>query len=697
MRMMKNRDYKVNYFINYSTPEKEMFLSEIFDLVKNGKWKEEIEQMRFAKQSSKDKMYDELKKRLHSFTSSGTFDGKRSKDSILEYSRIMSLDFDDIPIEDVNELKDKVIEDKYTLGCFISPSGNGLKVFVKIDSEESQHLTAFHQVSEYFNKILDFGADENCKDISRLCYMSYDKDLFYNPSSDIYQVSISEIDFSDKPISENKISNSKIVKGSRNQYLTSVGGLMVSKGMSKSAILLALLEENKTKCVPSLDEDEVNKIYDSICKYEPSNPIKIEKVKKKPEIDSHLDDICIGILGDFIKLIMPHTEAHLMSISFSFLASFGNMVGRKVYFTVEGGKHFPNLFVCIVGRTAKARKGTSWCRIESIFSKIDFNWLTYNVKSGLTTGEGLIHAVRDPKEEYNKKKKQNEIVDEGVTDKRFLAIEPEFSSVLNQNKGRISILSNVLRDAWDSKTLTTIIKNNREIATDPHISIVAHITIEDLKLSMSDVDLSNGFANRFLWVFVERSKKLPFGGDIPENKLKPIIEEIKSVMFWVKGMRSDLAMTFDKDAKNLWELAYDDLSEGVEGVLGKVTSRSEPQVLRLSMIYALLEKSEVIKVQHLKAALSLWSYCMKSADYIFGDSKSDIINEKIINKLIEFSDGLTKTEIHKVFNNHHSKDKIEMSLSYLKQVGIIDSKEIATNGRPKTVYFLVTNDEKKEN
>jgi len=255
MRMMENRDYKVNYFIDFSIPKKEMLLSEIFNLIKRGKWKEEIEQMRFAKQSSKDKMYDELKNRLHSFTSSGTFDGKRSKDSILKYSRIMSLDFDDIPIEDVNELKDKVIEDKYTLGCFISPSGNGLKVFVKIDSDESQHLTAFNQVSEHFNKILDFDADENCKDISRLCYMSYDKDLFYNPSSDIFQVSISEIDFSDKPISENKISNNKIVKGGRNNYLTKVCGRLNRSGMTHEAIKASLLVENKSKLEVPLDDE----------------------------------------------------------------------------------------------------------------------------------------------------------------------------------------------------------------------------------------------------------------------------------------------------------------------------------------------------------------------------------------------------------------------------------------------------------
>jgi len=406
MRMMKNRDYKVNYFIDYSTPEKEMFLSEIFDLVKNGKWKEEIEQMRFAKQSSKDKMYDELKKRLHSFTSSGTFDGKRSKDSILEYSRIMSLDFDDIPIEDVNELKVRVKEDKYTFGCFISPSGNGLKVFVKIDSVQNQHLTAFHQVSEYYNKVLGFEADTNCKDIPRLCYISYDKDLFYNPSSDIFQVSISEIDFSDKPISENKISNNKIVKGGRNNYLTKVCGRLNRSGVTHEAIKASLLIENKTRLEVPLDDEEVKSICRSICKYESEDPITQSFIIEKPIENEYYKKLCKNAMTDFIDKVSPHSESSIIGMVFSFLTVFGNMLGRHVFHKVEGDKHYCNLFICLVGGTSTGRKGTSWGRVRSIFELVDSDWIKNNIKGGLYTGEGLIFAVRDEKKRFNKKKQK---------------------------------------------------------------------------------------------------------------------------------------------------------------------------------------------------------------------------------------------------------------------------------------------------
>ena len=132
---------------------------------------------------------------------------------------------------------------------------------------------------------------------------------------------------------------------------------------------------------------------------------------------------------------------------------------------------------------------------------------------------------------------------------------------------------------------------------------------------------------------------------------------------------------------------YEDLSEGVEGILGKVTSRSEPQVLRLSLIYAILDKSKEIKSKHLKAAKSLWSYCLKSADYIFDNSNNNIINETIIDYLKNNDNGLSKTEIYKLFHNHHQKEKINMAISFLIQSEKIISKKMNTNGRPKTIYF----------
>ena len=685
MRMMENRDYKVNYFIDFSIPVKEMFLSEIFNLVKNGKWKNEIEQMRFAKQIGKDKKYDELKEGLHSFTPSATFDGKRAKNTILEYSRIMSLDYDNLPIEDVNELKDKVIEDKYTLGCFISPSGNGLKVFVKIDSEQNHHLTAFHQVLEHYNKKLGFDADKNCKDISRLCYMSYDSDLFYNPSSDIFQVSISEMDSPIESESVREIADSKIVKGGRNNYLTKVCGRLNRSGMAKESILAALLEENKNKFYKPLDEDEIKSICRSVCKYESENPIQPELTQEKPLESDFYKYLTDNVVTKFIRIVSPHSESSIMALLFSFLTCFGNLIGRNLCHKVEGDKHYCNLFICLVGGTSTGRKGTSWGRVRSIFELVDSKWIKSNIKGGLYTGEGLIFAVRDEKKRFNKKKQKYEIIDEGVFDKKLLALQTEFSSVLNLSKGESNIISTVLRDAWDGGVLTTLIKNKRDIATNAHISIIGHITPSELRSSISKSDLSNGFANRFLWVYVEMTKELPFGGELDEKLLEPIAEEIKDIIEWVESVKL-LEMVWDDDAKQTWIDAYSDLVKDFDGVLGNVTSRAAPQVLRLTMILAVLDKDNKMKKKHLEMALLLWKYSLKSADYVFGNKIDGKIQNKILSNLEENKSGITKTQIHKFFNNHSSKDVIDSTLSYLIQIGKITKTIERTGGKPRTIY-----------
>ena len=678
---MMNKDIIVSYFKNLKKPlYNELSIIKILDEIKSGRWKEQIKSMRLAKSKERDDIYKKSKLELPCFSTSATFDGTRNQKNIKEYNGLISLDYDNLTNEEVLDVKNEICQLKYTYACFISPSGVGLKVFVRTKSIKENHKAMFLKVSTYYDSKINADSDPSCKDITRLCFVSYDDDLFINEHSIYFDDNLQ----TEKTISKKIHKENQIKKGERNTYILKIGGRMINKGISHNEVKNKLLKENQINCNPNLKEEEVLSIWKSLCKYEPSIQIK---EKNKPDINSHLTDIKIGLIKDIIDTVMPETEAHLMAIVFSFLCSLGNIIGRKFYFPMEGGKHYPNIFICLVGRTAKARKGTSWGRIEEIYNKVDFNWVTDNITSGLYTGEGLIHALRDPRYEYNKKTQQEELVDEGVKDKRLLALESEFSNVLNQSNGKMSILSNVLRNAWDGKTLTTLIKNNREKASNPHVSIIAHITKEELKNCITSSDLVNGFANRFLWVYVERSKKLPLGGDIPEEKIISIANQINDINIWAIGFRGESPITFDVEAEKLWCEMYEDLSEGVEGILGKVTSRSEPQVLRLSLIYAILDKSKEIKSKHLKAAKSLWSYCLKSADYIFDNSNNNIINETIIDYLKNNDNGLSKTEIYKLFHNHHQKEKINMAISFLIQSEKIISKKMNTNGRPKTIYF----------
>ncbi len=80
----------------------------------------------------------------------------------------------------------------------------------------------------------------------------------------------------------------------------------------------------------------------------------------------------------------------------SFARAPGNVIGQGAYFKVGPTHHHLKLFAALVGKTSKARKGTSWDPVSEFFYEVDPEWVERRVVGGLSSGEGLIHAVRDP-------------------------------------------------------------------------------------------------------------------------------------------------------------------------------------------------------------------------------------------------------------------------------------------------------------
>ena len=121
------------------------------------------------------------------------------------------------------------------------------------------------------------------------------------------------------------------------------------------------------------------------------------------------------------------------------------------------------------------------------------------------------------------------VVEENVEDKRLLVIEAEFVRALQVAQRDGSILSAVIREAWDSGNLGIMTRAKKVRATDAHIAILGHITREELVRHLSTTEACNGYANRFLWVHTQRSKKLPFGGNLKEDALEFIRQKLASL------------------------------------------------------------------------------------------------------------------------------------------------------------------------
>ncbi|HEV2766031.1 MAG TPA: hypothetical protein VGV38_23810, partial [Pyrinomonadaceae bacterium] len=403
-----------------------------------------------------------------------------------------------------------------------------------------------------------------------------------------------------------------------------------------------------------------------------------------------------GLAGDFVRLVEPHTEADPAALLVQFLVAFGNCVGRTPHFAVEADRHYGNLFAVLVGTTASGRKGTSWGHVKRVFESVDEDWARDCVVSGLSSGEGLIWAVRDPIEQCKPVKErgratgqyENFVADRGVSDKRALVIESEFASVLRAQGREGNTLSAVIRQAWDDGNLRSLTKNSPARATDAHVSVIGHITGEELQRCLGEVERFNGYVNRFLWVFSRRSKFLPEGGSADEEDFAGIVRRLSHAVGFA---RRSYELRRDEEARDLWRDLYRDLSTRPAGLFGAVTARAAPQVMRLSMLYALLDESNLIQRAHLEAALALWRYSEDSVRYLFGERTGDQLADAALAALREAGErGLTRTELNGVFHGHRKREEIERALSILAESGLASSREEETQGRAVERWFATS-------
>ena len=389
-----------------------------------------------------------------------------------------------------------------------------------------------------------------------------------------------------------------------------------------------------------------------------------------------------GLAGEFVRTVNPHSESDPAADLVQFLACFGNAIGRGPHWTVSATEHHLNLFINLVGKTARGRKGTSLDVVLKVFGQVDEVWRRDCVTGGLSSGEGLKYAVRDPVI------KNGEIVDHGVVDKRLLVVESEFANVLKVLNREGNTLSPTVRQAWESGTIKNLTKHDSITATGAHISIVGHITQDELLKRLAETESSNGFTNRFLWFAVRRSKSLPRGGNLDESALNSLVIRLHGVLEAARNV-GEMGMT--ENAWTIWDEIYEDLSRGIPGLLGLVTARAEAQVRRLACLYALLDQSDIVDVPHLKAALAVWRYAEDSARYIFGDATGNPVADTIMSHLRQSPDGLTRKQIREeIFQRNKSSREIGVALNMLEEAGMARKERIQTGGRPAERWYALT-------
>jgi hypothetical protein len=487
-----------------------------------------------------------------------------------------------------------------------------------------------------------------------------------------------------------------VSEGERNISITRLAGRYIGRGLSREETIPILMDVN-SRFAPPLETKEIETILESMIKTDSRNhPDRSEEPSSEPtppHTETHWpspinDKAFYGLTGEFVRLVEPHTEADPVALLIQFLSATGNIIGARAHFRVEADKHYLKINPILVGETSKGRKGTSLGYVKSLYEPVDCDWAMGRMSfGGLSSGEGLIWEVRDEiwKKECIREKGrvtkefQQVLIDQGVNDKRLLVVEQEFSSTLRVMGRDGNTLSPTIRQSWDDSNLRILTKNNPARSTGCHISIIGHITKDELRRYLDRTEMGNGFANRFLWVCVRRSKSLPEGSCFGEDGFKSIEGKLMGAIEFGQSIGE---IKKDDKAKKLWAEVYPDLSRGKPGLIGAVISRAEAQVMRLACLYAVLNKSNTITTDHLLAALALWDYCEASVRYIWGDATGDPVADRILGAIRNVDGGLSRTEIRDLFSRNEPSRRIELALSSMEALNLIQKRREDTGGRP---------------
>lgn len=395
-----------------------------------------------------------------------------------------------------------------------------------------------------------------------------------------------------------------------------------------------------------------------------------------------------GLVGEIVHdMIGARSEVHPAAILASLLTATGCAVGRDwkggrgPHFFVNETIHYCNLYTVIVARTGDG-KGDSWSPIKKLFTAADPECAEGCWTSGLSSGEGLISLVN-----------YSGPLSEGATtstDKRRLVVETEFSRVLAQKHRDSNILSEVLRQFFDDNDVRTLTRKDPLHAKGGHVNVLGHITPKELRARLADVEIANGSANRFTWWMSRRVREIPDPQPFDPEMLQHYAKEL--------GQRLNAArrvgrMVRDSQAAEAWASeAYRALKRQAtgDGIIPALLARGPAQVVRFSMIYALLDGSNTIGKAHQDSALAAWDYVVNSIRYIFGTNTGSALADQILVALRQAAgEGVTRTQIMAgVCRGNRSADEVDDALSLLQGMGLAHSRTIPQpKGAPLTTWF----------
>ena len=346
-----------------------------------------------------------------------------------------------------------------------------------------------------------------------------------------------------------------------------------------------------------------------------------------------------GILGEITAEAAPTTEADPPGIYASLQAGAGVLAGGKPYVQIGNLRHPLLIWALLIGRTGSGRKGEATGVSEVFLRRAAVSTFDKILVAGLSSGEGLIEQIRDDGPRGG--------------DRRLLVTETEFSSVMARSQRDGNTLAAVSRQAWEGRALSVM--NRKQLkASSSHIAVIGHVAPREFRSRMADTDLAGGTYNRYLPVYVERSKLLA----IPEPVGEPVLARLGARLGDAIARAGDTGrIQLGRDARSLWEdelyPEFADLDDAGELSWSEFTRRAAPYSLRLAGLHAALDGRDLISKDDLAAAGAQVRYSVASAKYALSGIHRDPRLNRLTRAVTEAGQaGLTRTQVSALFSRN---------------------------------------------
>ena len=387
-----------------------------------------------------------------------------------------------------------------------------------------------------------------------------------------------------------------------------------------------------------------------------------------------------GLVGEFLDVIEPQTEASAAVVGGILLVELGTLMGRDAVVEIGFHRHHPNLFEVIVGETSVGAKGTGQIAADVLMHYVEPAFAVNHAIGGFGSGEAIVDLLRDR--------------DDEPVEKRRLIHEPEFSALLRVGRRENSILSEIIRKGFDHQPIQHRTKTGGHVvATGHHLAVLGSTTPAELISLSTELDIANGWFNRFLLIHARMTQLLPFGGHVPPAALTPIATELSKNLNRLRDRKGHAyRIGPGTDAGDLWKDWYQRVRAGTGNTafMRALTGRQHAHGARIALLQAVANGADEIGVDHLGSAIAWTDYSVGTAAMLFAKRASGDAGKLLEAIRAAGPAGLAARDQHAVFGRHLSAGALEQLRRLLIDDRQIATYSLATAGRPKDIAIAMT-------